>query len=67
MSMSSISTSLDFTKELQNCIEVGDGVEEFSNAVSQQLLRGKMSVSESELCIGDNTWDMRFTKMLACI
>jgi len=62
-----VSTPLDCTKDMLNCINVADSAEEFSIAVSEQLQRGRMSVTEVEQCIGENTWDMRLTKMFAYI
>lgn len=62
-----VSTPLDCTKDMLNGIKVVDSAEEFSNAVSKQLQRGRMSVTEAEQCIGENTWDMRLNKMLEYI
>jgi len=48
-------------------ITFGDSAEAFSEAVSAQLGRGRLTEDEVVRMIGDNTWDKRMEKMLAII
>jgi len=59
-----VSTPLSFTQDIHNGLELGDGAEEFVEAISRQLLR--RSFTREEVChfIGENTWEARTETML---
>ena len=60
-----VSTPLDFAKEPRPGLEVGGDVEAFVSAIETQLRRGKLTVEQARVAVGDNTWQRRLDKMLA--
>lgn len=61
------STPLDFTKYVDEGLLIGKNTSEFINAIELQLSRGRLSKQDSELIIGENTWEQRTVKMLEAL
>lgn len=62
-----VTTPLDFTDMTKSYTIVADSESAFENAILQQIQRGKLTIEESVMAVGDNTWAIRLSKMLSII
>ena len=58
------STPLEFTLHNHAGLEIGHEVTSFSQAIQEQLQRGKLTRHEAVRHVGENTWDTRLRGML---
>lgn len=57
------STPLDFTKEKQQGLTIGDNAGDLVNAIEFQIARGVLTQIERGKFVGDNTWSERTRKL----
>ena len=62
-----VSTSLEFTKSVNEGLLIGNDPEAFAEAIESQLKRGRLSEEEAVRFVGENTWEGRLEKMLEVI
>lgn len=59
-----VATPLEFTRNIAHFLATASDASSFSEAIHQQLSRGKIKPAEAARIIGDNTWSVRLEKML---
>jgi glycosyltransferase involved in cell wall biosynthesis len=62
-----VSTSLDFTRQVEGGLLTADTATEFIKMIEKQLQNGRLTEGESKRIVGDNTWRARTLRMLKVI
>ena len=62
-----VSTPLNFINRYQNYVKIGHDSESFIEACQMQLDLAKLTIEESYLIVGENTWGTRMNEMLKLI
>lgn len=62
-----VSTPLEFTRHEGTALEIGGEDEAFAGAIARSLTRPRLSATEADAAVGDNTWAVRLDKMIALV